>query len=153
MANKRIAYPRRKKITLTQQMVNLQMNYPSSTAYIRGHKQLVWWGNIRPSRLSQTYTVNITYELSQSPQVWVIGDELEGLEDPSFPHKYEVDIDNKKVRICLYRYREFDSYKLLSDTIIPWAAEWLFHYEIWLATGLWCGGGDHPPDNQPKVED
>jgi len=33
----------------------------------------------------------------------------------------------------------------LADTILPWAAEWLAHYEIWFATGTWYGGGEWPP--------
>ena len=32
----------------------------------------------------------------------------------------------------------------IADTIVPWACEWLLHYEIWLATGEWHGGGEHP---------
>ena len=31
---------------------------------------------------------------------------------------------------------------LIATTTVPWAAEWLLHYELWLATdGTWCGGG------------
>lgn len=30
------------------------------------------------------------------------------------------------------------------DTIVPWTAEWLLNYELWLATGEWVGGGEHP---------
>lgn len=33
----------------------------------------------------------------------------------------------------------------ISDTIVPGTAEWLVHYEIWLVTGEWYGGGDWPP--------
>jgi hypothetical protein len=33
----------------------------------------------------------------------------------------------------------------LADTILPWAVEWLAYYEIWLATGVWYGGGEWPP--------
>ena len=33
----------------------------------------------------------------------------------------------------------------IADTIVPWTAEWLVHYEIWLVTGEWYGGGDWPP--------
>jgi hypothetical protein len=29
----------------------------------------------------------------------------------------------------------------IADTIVPWTAEWLVHYEIWLVTGEWYGGG------------
>ena len=34
----------------------------------------------------------------------------------------------------------------IADTIIPWTSEWLFFYELWLATGgEWLGEGEHPP--------
>lgn len=33
---------------------------------------------------------------------------------------------------------------LLAKTILPWTAEWLLHYEVWLVTGEWVGGGVHP---------
>lgn len=36
-----------------------------------------------------------------------------------------------------------------SDTYIPWTAEWLYYFEVWLATGVWEGGGAHP-DMTPK---
>ena len=153
MGNRRMILPRLKKITLAKQLVNLTASYPDSQGWIRYRKQLTWWGKIRPSPLSQMYTVNLTYELGQPPEIWVIGDELERLNDPDFPHKYEVDAEGKKVRLCLYRYREFDAYKLLSDTIVPWVVEWLYHYEIWLATGEWCGGGEHPLMGNEKIED
>jgi len=32
----------------------------------------------------------------------------------------------------------------IASTILPWASEWLFHYEIWRATGEWTGGGREP---------
>ncbi len=32
----------------------------------------------------------------------------------------------------------------ISRTIIPWAIEWLYYYEIWCVTGEWQGGGAHP---------
>ena len=31
----------------------------------------------------------------------------------------------------------------LAETILPWASEWLAHYEGWLYTGEWKGGGVH----------
>jgi len=36
----------------------------------------------------------------------------------------------------------------LADTILPWASLWFFYYEIWLATGEWVGGGEHPGDRE-----
>ena len=44
----------------------------------------------------------------------------------------------------LDKHKEFSGEKFLSETIIPWAIEWLYYYEIWLVTGTWNGGGEHP---------
>ena len=42
-------------------------------------------------------------------------------------------------------------YNWIADTIVPWAQEWLYYYEIWLATNEWCGGG-HIPTSQDEYE-
>ena len=39
--------------------------------------------------------------------------------------------------------KEIDASQFIADTIIPWTSEWLLHYEIWVATGIWHGGGIH----------
>ena len=93
----------------------------------------------------------IFYQLGKSPKVWIVGDELEKLDSPEFPHKFDIDAKNKMVRICLYRYSEFDSRKLISNTIIPWTIEWLYFYELWLATGEWLGGGEHVDNRFSKT--
>ena len=58
----------------------------------------------------------------------------------------------KKVQICLYMNSEFNSSKYLSNTIIPWAIEWLYYYELWLTTGKWLGGGRHPENCSKKKQ-
>jgi hypothetical protein len=124
-------------------MIALKASFPSEVCTIR--KNTLWWrGKIQPTPLSPKYTVLLTYNLCCSPKVWVLGDELQKLDSPDFPHHYSIDVDKKKVNICLYRYSEFSKNKLLTKTIIPWTVEWLYFYEIWLATGEWCGGGEHP---------
>lgn len=35
----------------------------------------------------------------------------------------------------------------LVDSVLLWASLWLFFYEVWLATGDWLGGGEHPDVN------
>jgi hypothetical protein len=55
-------------------------------------------------------------------------------------------------RLCLFLpcSGEWDSTKYLAETVLPWTCEWLFHYEVWLATGgMWCGGGSHPSKAKP----
>ena len=137
-----------------QQKVALCLTYKGDCCSIdRKQNQLFWSGRIRPTALSKEYTVILTYHIGDTPKVWVIGDELEKLDDINFPHKYDVDAKNKMVRICLYRYSEFNSSNLLANTIIPWIVEWLYYYELWLATGEWLGGGEHPEAGKPKVED
>ena len=131
-------------------MVALKANYKDSDCVIE-NKKLVWCGKVKPTAFSKEYNVLITYKMLESPKIWIIGEELEQLDNLDFPHNYCVEPENKMVRICLYRYSEFNKYKLLAKTIIPWTIEWLYFYELWLATGEWLGGGQHP--SKEKVED
>ncbi|MCV9940422.1 hypothetical protein OIU35_29075 [Boseaceae bacterium BT-24-1] len=64
------------------------------------------------------------------------------------PHIYLDVEDPARSCLCLYDYRddEWGPHRAIAETIIPWASEWLFFYEAWLATGIWSGGGhDHSP--------
>ena len=146
-------YSKAKRIPLIQQKVALLAAYPDGKCDIGNRKKLIWSGKIRPTPISQEYTVVLTWELGWSPKVWVIGDELQRLDDPDFPHKYQIIKEEKMVRLCLYRHQEFSSYEFLSKTIIPWTVEWLYFYEIWLVTGEWCGGGEHPQVGEQKAEE
>lgn len=153
MASK-VRYCKSSPVSLIQQTVALCSTYKGASCSIdKKNKQLFWSGKICPTALSKKYTAVLEYRLGKSPKVWIVGDELEKLDDIAFPHKFEIDVENKMVRICLYRYSEFSSSKLLSKTIIPWTVEWLYFYELWLATGEWLGGGEHPDDGKTKTED
>ena len=68
-----------------------------------------------------------------------------GIEKENFPHHSKIDKRKNEVELCLHMFYEF-SYKhdWIADTIVPWTQEWLFFYEIWLATNEWCGGGHTP---------
>ncbi len=35
---------------------------------------------------------------------------------------------------------------LISETIVGWAALWLFYFEEWLVSNVWAGGGEHPQE-------
>ena len=150
MANKH-KYFKTPVISLVKQKTALINNYKNSTCRI-DNNELIWTGKIKPTSLSKEYTVLMCYKLRGIPKVWVYGDELENLESTDFPHKYDIDIENKMVRICLYTNSEFDSSMYLANTIIPWTIEWLYYYEIWLVTGEWLGGGIHPEFGVEKEE-
>jgi hypothetical protein len=63
------------------------------------------------------------------------------------PHIY--DHDGPGTKLCLWwpKQREWMPRLKLTETCVPWTAEWLWYFEDWLATGEWAGGGQHP---QPK---
>jgi hypothetical protein len=57
------------------------------------------------------------------------------------PHVYST----PQQRLCLYYPNgiEWNVGMLYTATLIPWACEWLCHYELWVTTGTWHGGGIH----------
>jgi len=128
-----------KKINLALQQLHLKKLFSSSSTRIQRNR-LVWESDIRPMVLSQVYTVRLTYKLGGHPRINVLKPELITPEDKCLPHTYQGD------RLCLYYPGSTDwrGDMLLSITIVPWISEWLFYYEIWLATGEWFGGGTHP---------
>lgn len=153
MGNRKVYnYNKQKPVPLFKQKAALLFSYKGSSCDIN-KDTLYWSGKISPTPLSKEYTVVLTYKHWKSPVVWVIGNELENLDSPDFPHKYDIYPDKKMVQICLYRgIEEFNTYKYLANTIIPWTIEWLYYYELWLATGEWHGGGEHPPDGEEKID-
>jgi len=92
--------------------------------------------NIRPSGMSREYWVRIFYMIGQRPLVFVKYPGLTYSILEPLPHF------NPDNTLCLYHSsKEWGSQMYLVETIVPWASEWLWHYEIWKATGQWLGGG------------
>lgn len=130
-----------KSYTLAHQRIDISNRFPGGEAHItRG--QLFWKAKVKPTPLSREYNIEMYYRIEKLPKIYIVGDGLSKLDDPNFPHHYWIDQDNKRVEICLFRY-DFSSDMLLSKTVVPWAIEWLYYYEIWLYTGVWNGGGEH----------
>lgn len=124
--------------TLIQQLATLAQ-LPVTTTVTIERGRLSWSGELQPSPLSDIYTVRITYATGQrAPSVTVLRPELGGAAVESLPHVYTHD------HLCLCYPWQWTDDKLISRTIVPWASEWLVHYEIWKATGTWRGGGHEP---------
>ena len=94
---------------------------------------------LRPTPFSPTYYVRIDYERDQLPSVFVLSPPL--MNAPK--HTYRNDGS-----LCLYYRTEYDNTMLLSETIIPWAAHWLYCYELWQVQGEWPA--PESPHAQPK---
>ena len=93
--------------------------------------------------------MRIEYRLGKkghSPHVFVEDPKLicRNGED-SIPHTFR----QPEVRPCVCRF-EWRRDRVIAHTIVPWTSLWLFYYEIWLATGEWLGGGEHP-EGRPKA--
>jgi hypothetical protein len=125
-------------INLARQLVAIRSSAPAS--YGRVHRgQLDCVVPIQPTPASETYSARIQYRHHDSPHVHIVEPEL-ALHPGSnrLPHVYPGN------ELCLYYRGEWQHHMLLAATILPWTAEWLLHYEIWLITGEWTGGGYHP---------
>jgi hypothetical protein len=61
--------------------------------------------------------------------------------DRKIPHVYA----EKGDPLCLYYppANEWNETMHLAETIVPWACEWLLHFEAWLFSDEWDGGGIH----------
>lgn len=141
MENKK--FFKRKNISLANQSRLISQKYPEVKCEIK-RNQLILEGKIKPTSLSREYNIKIICKETLRPQVILYGDKIEGIDREDFPHHFKIDKDKQEVYLCLHLPYEFDYSYFICDTIIPWAQEWLYFYEIWLSTGKWCGGGHAP---------
>lgn len=125
----------------------LKRLFPESHVAFNKSISLTWTGQLQPTPLSDTYTVKIRYRLKQRPVVTIVSPELKQRNGSRIPHVFSGN------ELCLFRYQyfEWDSTMSIAETIVPWTSLWLLHYEIWLATGTWCGSKqEHPDLGMPK---
>lgn len=130
------------------QDLHIEANFTDFKLYSYGPSSGYWIGKLQPNNNGTIYSVKIEYTQGIKPTVYVLEPRLYD----NSPHRYS---DRS---LCLYyRYdMNYDNQKsLLSDTIIPWTAEWLYFYEIWTETGVWWGKeAPHTPiTNIPIIEE
>ena len=126
--------------SLKQQAQAIQSRWPGFTVTLNGGI-LTAIGQLRPTARSQVYEVQVTYKLKNNPDIILLSPKIERNFKKEMPeHLYSEE------RLCLFRpiYGEFKFSDFLSETILPWTALWLYHYEVWHLTGDWLGGGEHP---------
>lgn len=133
------------KISLPVQLLSLKHLFPDSFGEVK-QSVLKWENYFIPTPMSDKYKIKMTLKEKSTPKVYVVEPDLKIPEGERLPHVYPGN------RLCLYapHYKEWNSKLYLVDTIIPWISEWLLQYEIWLVTGIWCGGGEHPLNGKKK---
>lgn len=132
-----------KPLPIAIQAASIKQMFPETSVNNIHDSQLTWSHTITPSPLGENYKVKLVYHLTESPKVFIL--EPKPLVLAKGKTKLEHCYDQKLQRLCLYypKYYEWHSSMLLTETIIPWTYDWLFHYEIWVGTGIWTGGGIH----------
>ena len=117
---------------------------------------VVWFGDL--TGVERRFHLSVEYGLPlkghdepfrRMPVVRVIRPRLvpnvDAADEAPLPHVYFDPQDLPASPLCLFdpRGREWHPGLLIAATTIKWAEEWLWHYEIWEATGRWHGGGTH----------
>ena len=143
---KRYTGPR--PINLLNQAGILRTRYPQGKV-VTTRDRLTWLGELIPTAYSDTYEVVVDHNTRQQPLVYVTKPELHLVDGLRLPHVFPFNT------LCLHtEHREEIASQRLADTVVPWASEWLFFYELWLASGgEWKGGGIHPTGGGGTVSD
>lgn len=139
------------KLQLVEQKALIEIKYPDSDTSIK-NGILYWRGIVKPTAFSKEYQLKMEYRMGKYPKMWLYVEDMNEQLTHVIPHHYSIDLDNKMIELCLFkpRLKEWMKHYPLSETIIPWAIEWTYYYEIWKVTGEWKGGGDHPTDKDCK---
>ena len=126
-------------ISMAVQSVRLKKAYPASDVSLK-RDCLVWVAELTPTPLSRTYRVKLRMRKDGTPKVRLVHPKLQTRDGESCPHLYPGGV------LCLFLPGAFEWTRQMQlvETVVPWISEWLAHYEVWLATGVWTGGGAHP---------
>lgn len=122
-------------LTYGQQIGRMSRMYPQFR-HKMAKTAVAWVGELQPSPISENYTTRIEYSLPRRPKILVLHPLLYSpRSNESVPHTFA---DGS---LCLHRQEDWTGMMFIAETIIPWLSLWLYHYEYWLATGEWLGGG------------
>jgi len=137
---------RRKPLTAAQQFISLRGNpVCRGDGFLRAGR-LTWRYSATPSPVSRDYDIRIEFKQGDRPEIFVDSPDLHVLAaGRRIPHLYQ----QRPPRLCLYlpKTYEWQSWMRLDQTIVPWAALWLFYFEEWLSSDDWKGGGVLPEEN------
>jgi hypothetical protein len=104
----------------------------------------IWRGGVRPYQMSYQLGVYWRAGSNLKPWVYLINPELcprKGGTFEEIPHLLYYENEPKLSGLCLFdpEGNEWSNRRLIADTTLPWAFEWLQHYEFWHFDGVWRG--------------
>jgi hypothetical protein len=134
------------------QLTRMRMRWPDLEPRIVGPESMIAWvGPLRGFQMSYQVQVQWDWRNAKSfPHVFILEPALQPRLDGRFvdiPHllyNHEIPTDSA---LCLFdpKAREWDFTLWISDTTVPWASEWLHHYELWHVDGIWRGANAPGP--------
>jgi len=136
---------RNHRLSPARQAANLCIAWPSFKCRVSG-TGVRCEGMLQPTPISASYSIVVEFRRYRAPRAWVKTPILTvRSEGEAIPH---VDPDARVpggYRPCLGvpNSGEYTTNETAHCQLIPWLAEWLFHYEMWHMTGVWSGGGKH----------
>lgn len=127
------------------------LQFPDSQVRLVRGQELRFSFSIAPTAFSRLYRCMLLLTPTRSPRMFVLKPDLRTLADGApLPHVYRSDRSGTNLCLWLPRKNEWLPQMRLLDTYVAWTAEWLNYFEEWLATGVWAGGGEHPPPQKKR---
>lgn len=127
-------------------------SFPEFTGTIGPHG---WTASflLRPTADSRAYRVQVEFTRSSRPSVRILAPNLLALSCARIPPHLYPPIEHP-LRLCLFHPHrgEWTRAMSIADSMVPWAAEWLMHFELWLVTDEWRAGGEHPQPRDDREE-
>lgn len=108
-------------------------------------RTVCWIGPLSGFQMFHQVLVQWTWiDPKSRPLVFVLEPVLRPREGEAFvdvPHLQFDSSSPEDSALCLYDpdEGEWNPTMLIADTTVPWASEWLHHYELWHADGVWYG--------------
>ncbi len=113
-------------------------------------ERIAWIGPVRGFQMS--YKVSVVWNPTKTipPLVFVRHPTLAprlGTDWLDIPHLLYDPESPKDSALCLFdpEQNEWRGSMWISDTIVPWASEWLHYYELWHFDGIWRGANAPGP--------
>lgn len=134
----------RKVRSLGAQVDRMRHMWPSFEHQVTWDGHSIWKGTAEPYQ--KTYKLGICWLVGSTLKPWVflINPKLTPRAGGTFeqiPHLLFNDEEPEFSGLCLFDPdgNEWSNKRLIADTTLLWALEWLQHYEFWHYDGVWRG--------------
>ena len=143
---------RAKPRSVHSQLGRMERRWPELKPRLtHGNELVMWVGPLRGFQMS--YQVQVQWEWQNRlavPLVFILEPKLRPREFEDFLDLPHLRFNSEKPEdsaLCLHdpETGEWNNTMLIADTTVPWASEWLHHYEIWHLYGEWRGANAPGP--------